>query len=164
VRFRRQGSTTIYPVAVRHAGATARQARILVVEDEDAVRATIVRMLQSEGYEVLHARHGREALERLERADRPLDVVISDVVMPVMGGRELGERMAATWPELPVIWISGYPRDAAFGAGVSQDDQPFLQKPVPGDLLVETVQRVLESRLAPGLAPDLHRVAGRTTN
>lgn len=128
----------------RQRATAAPRARILVVEDEDVIRAILVRTLEAEGYEVVHAREGKDALDQIERLRGGVDLVISDVVMPVMGGRELGERLAATWPELPVVWMSGYPRDAAFSEGVSRDDQPFLQKPVPGDLLVETVRRVLE--------------------
>ena len=96
----------------------------------------------------MQAREGQDALDRLERVKGAVDVVISDVVMPGMGGRELGRRLAEAWPELPVVWMSGYPLDAAFGEGVLRDDQPFLQKPVPGDLLVETVRRALEGRVA----------------
>ena len=84
-------------------------ARILLVEDEDPVRAIIARTLRDQGYEVVQARHGREALTRLEE-ERPRDrLVLSDVVMPVMGGRELGERLTREHPALPVIWMSGYP-------------------------------------------------------
>ncbi|MBA3258569.1 MAG: PAS domain S-box protein [Gemmatimonadales bacterium] len=129
----------------RQRAAATPRARILVVEDEDVVRAILVRTLEAEGYEVVQAREGKDALGQIERLSGAVDLVISDVVMPVMGGRELGERLAATWPKLPVVWMSGYPRDAAFSEGASRDDQPFLQKPVPGDLLVETVRRALET-------------------
>ena len=131
-------------------GAAFRRGCVLVVEDEEAVRAMLVRALEAEGHEVFQARHGAEALDRLEREEGEVDVVISDLVMPVMGGRELGQRLAADWPELPVIWISGYPRDAALGAGVPREGQRFLQKPVPADLLIGTVRQVLESQVAAG--------------
>jgi two-component system, cell cycle sensor histidine kinase and response regulator CckA len=87
---------------------------------------------------VLEARHGREPLTRLhERAD--IQVVRSDVVMPVMGGRALGEELAKEHPGLPLIWMSGYPRDTAFADYVGALEHPFLQKPIDPDLLVRTV-------------------------
>jgi PAS domain S-box-containing protein len=140
------GEPGLPPAATVQPDASAlRHARILVVEDEDAVRASVVRVLEAAGYEVMQAREGQDALDRLERVEGAVDAVLSDVVMPVMGGRELGRRLAAAWPDLPVVWMSGYPRDAAFGEGVLRDDQPFLQKPVAGDLLVATVRRAVES-------------------
>jgi FixJ family two-component response regulator len=76
-----------------------------------------------------------------------VDLVLSDVVMPVMGGRELRERLAAFRPGLPVVWMSGYPQDAALAQDGARKGQLFLQKPVPGDLLIETVRRGLERRV-----------------
>ncbi len=77
-----------------------------------------------------------------------MDAILSDVVMPVMGGAELGEQLAQHRPPLPVVWMSGYPPDVAFSEALLDDDQPFLQKPIPGDLLLETVRRALERRVA----------------
>jgi two-component system, cell cycle sensor histidine kinase and response regulator CckA len=65
--------------------------------------------------------------------------VLSDVVMPVMGGRELGDRLGRERPGLPLVWMSGYPRDAAFAGGAGGLDHPFLQKPIPPELLIQTV-------------------------
>jgi two-component system cell cycle sensor histidine kinase/response regulator CckA len=67
--------------------------------------------------------------------------VLTDVVMPVMGGRELGEHLAQERPDLPLIWMSGYPRDTAFadGTGPGVLDRPFLQKPIAPEVLVQTV-------------------------
>jgi two-component system cell cycle sensor histidine kinase/response regulator CckA len=118
-----------------------------VVDDEDAVRSVVSRTLEEEGYEVRQARHGREALDCLAEHGR-VDVVLSDVVMPVLGGLELVERLAGEYPGLPVIWMSGYPRDAAFADGGPAGQHPFLQKPIPADLLVQTVQGVLARRAA----------------
>ncbi len=113
--------------------------RILVVEDEDSVRAIVARTLADEGYEVIEARHGREALARLEEHGATIALVLSDVVMPVMGGKELGERLARERPDLPLVWMSGYPRDAAFADGSAGLDYPFLQKPIPPEMLIQTV-------------------------
>jgi signal transduction histidine kinase/ActR/RegA family two-component response regulator len=128
-----------------------RPARILVVDDEDAVRAVLSRMLEAEGYEVSQAGNGREALERL--AARGADAVLTDVIMPELGGRELAERLAAEYPALPVIWMSGYPRDAV-GDGAAAGANPFLQKPISADVLIQTVEDVLSRRVAG------HRAAG----
>ena len=119
--------------------ARSHSARILVVEDEDPVRAIIARTLRDQGYEVVEARHGREALARLEEEGRSIALVLSDVVMPIMGGRELGERLTREHPELPVIWMSGYPRDTAFAEGADALDHAFLQKPIPEEVLIRVV-------------------------
>jgi two-component system cell cycle sensor histidine kinase/response regulator CckA len=121
---------------------TRRSARLLVVDDEDAVRSLVSRTLEEEGYEVRQARNGREALESLAASGR-VDVVLTDVVMPELGGRELVERLAADYPGLPVIWMSGHPHDAAFADGGPGGAHPFLQKPFPADLLVRTVESLL---------------------
>ena len=74
---------------------------ILVVEDEEVVRTLACRGLREQGYTVLEAKDGREALEQVERNHQPIDLVISDVVMPELSGRELGSRLAVLRPELP---------------------------------------------------------------
>jgi PAS domain S-box-containing protein len=124
-------------------GGAARPARIVVVDDEDVVRAVVSRTLEEQGYEVLQARNGHEALQRLAEAGGTVDLVLSDVVMPGLGGRELGERLAAEHPDVLVVWMSGYPRDSAFGQGEPAGAQSFLQKPIPAEVLVRTVQDVL---------------------
>ena len=139
------------PVQARHSGerlaypVRRTAARILVVEDEDTVRAVTARTLREEGFEVVEARHGREALARLQEGGPPIELVLTDVVMPVMGGRALGEHLTREWPDLPVVWMSGYPRDAAFadGTGAGALDHAFLQKPIAPELLVRTIAEEL---------------------
>jgi CheY-like chemotaxis protein len=123
----------------------SRPARLLVVDDEEAVRSVVSRTLEEEGYEVTQARDGREALEVLARNGR-VDAVLTDVVMPRLGGRELVERLAAQYPDLPVIWMSGHPHDMAFGDGIPAVAHPFLRKPIPHEVLVGTVAGVLGRR------------------
>jgi PAS domain S-box-containing protein len=130
----------------RRRDAALHPARVLVVDDEEVIRAVVTRTLEGEGYQVLQARDGREALEQLGRNPGAVDVVLSDVVMPVLGGRDLGARLAAEHPDVPVVWMSGYPRDRAFGDGQLPGTQPFLQKPIPPDVLVKTVQDVVARR------------------
>jgi signal transduction histidine kinase/CheY-like chemotaxis protein len=126
-------------------GATRRPGRLLVVDDEDSVRRVVSRTLEEEGYEVRQARNGREALECLAR-NGGVDVVLTDVVMPELGGRELVERLAVEYPGLPVIWMSGHPHDTTFADGGPAGARPFLQKPISTDVLVRTVEGLLARR------------------
>jgi len=125
---------------------TRSRARILVVDDEDAVRTVVTRMLQGEGYDVLGARHGEEALEYLEQVGGAVDVVITDVVMPVMGARELTEELARRYPDLSVVWMSGHPREVELRAADQLMNLPFLQKPIPPRVLSETIEQVFQRR------------------
>jgi signal transduction histidine kinase len=124
---------------------------VLVVDDEDSVRGIIARILRDEGYEVLEAANGREALERLSREGGRVDLVVSDVVMPVLGGRELRARLAADHPELPVVWMSGYPHESVFGGPALPEGAPFLQKPLDSEVLTATVRDML-SRAGVGVS------------
>jgi PAS domain S-box-containing protein len=138
------------PVSRTRAPVTSRgksRGRILVVDDEDSVRAVVARTLQAEGYEVLEAREGHEALRELEEIGGAADLVITDVVMPGMGGAELGRKLAERYPGLPLVWMSGHPREFEFPRGTPAKDQPFLMKPVSPDALLDTVEAVLK-RLA----------------
>jgi signal transduction histidine kinase len=119
---------------------------ILIVEDEPAVRRMASRALRAQGYAVLEAANGAEALDVLSRAAGPVDLVLSDVVMPVLNGRELSERLAVDRPEVRVLFMSGYTDDDIVRRGLLQPGAPFLQKPfVPADLS-RKVRDVLDSR------------------
>jgi len=120
----------------------ATPACLLVVEDEEIVRRIVVRTLRDEGYEVLEASQGVEALARLNEPDHAIALVLTDVVMPVMSGKELAERIAREYPDLPLVWMSGYPRDNT-AESRSGAERPFLQKPIAAELLVETVRTEL---------------------
>jgi PAS domain S-box-containing protein len=112
---------------------------VLVVEDEPAVRAMIVRALRDEGYRVLAADDGRAALELLDGEGRRPDVVLTDLVMPRMDGRALAAEMEARFPGVPVIFISGY----VAGGAAAQDragEPGLLQKPVSPEQLVAVVR------------------------
>ncbi len=119
---------------------------VLIVEDETAVRRMAARALAGQGYTVLEAENGAEALELLARTTGPVDLVLTDVVMPRLNGRELGERLAAERPELPVLFMSGYTDDDIVRRGLLHPDAPFLQKPfMPADL-ARRVREVLDHR------------------
>ncbi len=133
------------PALSRASGAHEIGARVLVVGDEDLVREVAARSLEQAGFRVQRARHGREALQILETAPR-FDLVVSDVVMPVMGGRELGQRLAGIYPDLPIIWMSGHPREALSDIVGTAEESRYLQKPVAPDTLVSAARRVLHLR------------------
>jgi len=117
---------------------------ILLVEDEEMILALARRVLTGLGYDVLPAGDGAEALEVAARALRPIALLVTDVVMPKMGGRELAARLRATRPALRVLYSSGYTADAIDDAGVLADDIAFLQKPYTLDALASRVRQLLD--------------------
>jgi CheY-like chemotaxis protein len=119
---------------------------VLVVDDEQGLRDLVCRTLQAEGYETLEAGHGAEALEVMESAAELVDLVVTDVVMPGMDGRELGRRLEQRWPDLPILYISAYDVNDIFRRGSPRTSAPFLQKPFPLEGLITTVQGLLRSR------------------
>jgi PAS domain S-box-containing protein len=125
---------------------TQRKGRLLVVDDEAMVREVIVRTLSNNGYEVHQAVQGEDALDQLKQLRGQVDLVISDVVMPVMGGAELSLKLSERYPDVPIIWMSGYPRETVIGRGRLGEDQAFLQKPVPPAILLDAVAKAMASR------------------
>jgi two-component system, cell cycle sensor histidine kinase and response regulator CckA len=121
---------------------------ILVVEDEPAVRDIVRHVLQARGYSVLQAQDGREALRISEQHDGPIDLLLTDVVMPGMNGRELAGRLASLHPTMPVIFMSGYTDTAVVHHGVLDPGTIFLQKPFTPDALARKVRQVLDPRPA----------------
>jgi len=131
------------------AGPLGGSETILVVEDEDVVRALACRGLREQGYTVLEARHGQEALDRVADAREPIDLVISDVVMPQLSGRELGARLAVLQPDLPILYMSGYTGDDVIQRGLLEPGVPFQQKPFTPEGLARKVREMLDGRGAP---------------
>lgn len=118
---------------------------ILLAEDEDVVRALSRQVLEACGYTVLEARDGAEALEILQRQGDEIDLLITDVVMPHLGGRELAERLAETHPRLPILFASGYTDDAIVRHGVLETNVNFIQKPFTLDSVARKVRDLLEA-------------------
>jgi PAS domain S-box-containing protein len=116
---------------------------VLLAEDEDGVRAFVVLALEVLGYTVLQARDGAEALALCRDDPRPIHLLITDVVMPRMSGRELAERVAALRPGLKVLYLSGYTDDAVVRHGLLQEGVAFLQKPFTPAVLARKVRQVL---------------------
>jgi len=115
---------------------------VLVVEDEEAVRELVRKILDDAGYTVLEARHGREALLLAEGYERPIHLLVTDVVMPEMGGRELVEGLTPLYPDVRVLYISGYTNDEVLRRGVS--DVELIHKPFTADDLLQKVRELLD--------------------
>jgi len=111
---------------------------ILVAEDEDAVRALAVRALEEEGYRVLEAADGVEALEAFERAVLP-EIVVTDVIMPRLNGRQLSEAVWARWPDVRVLFMSGHTGQSDVLERLVPAGAPFLQKPFTPEGLAQAV-------------------------
>jgi two-component system, cell cycle sensor histidine kinase and response regulator CckA len=126
---------------------------ILIVEDEDVVRRTLTRVLGDAGYRTLEARHGAEGLRMAAFAYPYLHLVITDILMPNLDGRALGERLRERWPELPVLYISGYPAVDVFHPDKTAGFVPFMQKPIDTEELVLLVQSLLAVQPASRLSP-----------
>ena len=118
--------------------------RILLVEDEPTVRATLARMLRGLGYAVWEAGSGEEALRLVQRNRLELDLLVTDVVMPHMGGRELADRLAVECPTCGVLFMSGYTNDAILRHGVSEQRAALLEKPFGLRDLAYKVRAVLD--------------------
>jgi two-component system cell cycle sensor histidine kinase/response regulator CckA len=118
---------------------------ILLVEDDDMVRELLRSILEIEGYTTLVASHGDEALGICERHEGPLDLLITDVVMPGMSGRQLVERLTAKCAEVKVLYMSGYTDNAIVHHGVLDPGVAFLQKPFTPDTVARKVREVLDA-------------------
>jgi two-component system, cell cycle sensor histidine kinase and response regulator CckA len=119
------------------------QGTILLVEDEDPVRAVNARALSARGYTVLEAASGIEALQIIEQRGEPVDLVVSDVVMPEMDGPTLLGELRKLYPDLKVIFVSGYAEDAFKKNLPEGEDFNFLAKPFSLRQLVETVKQAI---------------------
>jgi two-component system cell cycle sensor histidine kinase/response regulator CckA len=118
---------------------------ILLVEDESTVRTVASRVLTSRGYVVHAASNGHDALALAEELGGAIDLVLTDVVMPDMGGLELVERLVARWPGLTVVYMSGYAEGDKLQPEISQSDRSFLQKPFSAESLTLKVRQVLDA-------------------
>jgi two-component system, cell cycle sensor histidine kinase and response regulator CckA len=119
---------------------------ILVIEDEDVVRNLAARGLGEHGYRVVQAMNGAEALRYVREHPGSIQLVISDVVMPEMGGRELGQHLALFEPELPILYMSGYTGEDVVQRGLLDPGAPFQQKPFTPSTLASKVRAMLDQR------------------
>ena len=116
---------------------------MLVVDDEEMVRRLAARILQGEGYQVMVAGGGEEAIRLLQRASQRIDLVDTDVAMPGIGGRQLGDTIFHCWPRVRVLFMSGFPAHRILEEGALDPASPFLQKPFTRDQLTRKVKGVL---------------------
>jgi two-component system cell cycle sensor histidine kinase/response regulator CckA len=119
---------------------------VLAVEDEDAVRRIVKIALESAGYRVIEARNGPEALEVVRRHAGAIHLVVTDVVMPEMSGRELAERIVKDHPGVRILYMSGYMDDAVMRHGIVESGVAFLQKPFTPLALARKVREVLDGK------------------
>jgi len=127
------------PQVARRAGST-----ILIVDDEAAIRTVTGRILERAGFDVLYAHDGVHALELVARTGPPA-LVLTDLMMPEMGGRELARQLREQWPSLPILFLSGYAEGGAGSEGSMGGEFPYLEKPITPDVLVESIRVALGS-------------------
>jgi two-component system cell cycle sensor histidine kinase/response regulator CckA len=136
------------PPAVSNVPRPARSrrgARILLVEDDSGVRGLMAEILESEGYAVTVAAHPREALNLAEALREPIDLLLTDVIMPGMSGRDLARELAPRRPGLQVLYVSGYAGEAIARHGGIEPGGRFLQKPFSEIDLLRRVAEAIEA-------------------
>jgi two-component system cell cycle sensor histidine kinase/response regulator CckA len=117
---------------------------VLLVEDEDAVRRLAKRVLQSSGYTVIEARNGDDAVAVARGHEGPIDILVTDLVMPRMNGRQLATMMSQARPGLRVLFVSGYTEQAVMRSDILEPSVAFLQKPFSPSELAHKVREVLD--------------------
>jgi len=122
---------------------------ILLVEDEAPVRALARRVLEQGGYTVLEAADGMEGARIADAFQGEIDLLLTDVVMPNLGGRGLVDRLRVTRPRMAVLFISGYPDGEMERGGLTSGGAAYLEKPFSPRLLRDTVRQVLEDARSP---------------
>ncbi|HVR86661.1 MAG TPA: response regulator [Planctomycetota bacterium] len=120
---------------------------VLLAEDSDVVRRLLRELLISNGYTLLEARHGLEALEIARTFEGRIDLLVTDMVMPQMSGRELAAQLGPERPEMKILFMSGYTEDAIARHGVLDPGTAFLEKPFTPDSLAKKVRELLDHRV-----------------
>jgi CheY-like chemotaxis protein len=119
---------------------------ILLVEDEEVVRILAQRILAEQGYHLLTASNGAEALELCEKHLQPIHMMLTDIVMPQISGRALAQRLQATYPNMKVLFMSGYAEESLKAIGEAIDERNFIQKPFTPTALTRKVRDKLDER------------------
>lgn len=124
--------------------AVRRAHTVLVADDDEQIRILVWEILAEQGWRVLPARHGLEALQLLERFGDGVDLVLADVVMPRMGGKELAQRIGRDYPHIRVVFFSGYGDSPELGSEFP--DAEVLDKPFTAEQLIEAVNAASRRR------------------
>jgi CheY-like chemotaxis protein len=132
------------PMEAGSAVASAGTETVLLVEDEEAMRALARELLESLGYSVIEARHGAEAMKLSASHAGPIHLLMTDLVMPQVDGRELAARIAAERPETRVLFVSGYAADDQTRGTLPPGRVAFLQKPYTAAALATSIRRLLD--------------------
>jgi PAS domain S-box-containing protein len=131
-------------IKISPASAAGGTETILLVEDQDGIRELVREFLQKNGYSVLHAADGNEALQIADEYKHPIHLLLTDVVMPNVGGRELAHRLTQPRSQLKVLFMSGYPDHATWSSELVDDTAAVLQKPFPLDTLARKIRSLLD--------------------
>jgi CheY-like chemotaxis protein len=119
---------------------------VLLVEDEGQVRTFEHGILKARGYNVLTAGHGKDAMRICQEYPGPIDLLVTDLILPHMNGRELARRVLPMRASMKVLFVSGYPDEILISAGLARNKVPFLQKPFASEAFLRTVRNVLDGR------------------
>jgi two-component system cell cycle sensor histidine kinase/response regulator CckA len=140
-----EGAVDAAPTRRKSERQTGGSETVLLVEDEQAVRALVRRILERYGYTVIEASGAAQALEAARRHEGPIHLILTDVIMPEMGGSELAPRLAELRPDVRVLFMSGYTDDGILRQGLIAEGGHFLQKPFTPEVLARKVRDVLDS-------------------
>jgi two-component system, cell cycle sensor histidine kinase and response regulator CckA len=122
------------------------RATVVVVDDEEAVRSFIGSALAMAGHRVILSNSGWESLSICREHDGPIDMALLDVVMPGMSGGELHAELIKLIPDIPIIFMSGYPRNDLEQYGISKTAANFMRKPFTAEELIKTVEKCLHAK------------------
>ncbi|MBV9558473.1 MAG: response regulator [Pseudolabrys sp.] len=139
------GKATEHETPIIEASVHAAGERILLVEDDDDVRAYLAETLRAANYTVLEASNGEKALEVFEGFKGHIDLLLTDVVMPGMNGRKLAEEIKARLPKIKVLFMTGYSRNAIVHHGRLDPGVELIQKPITGDHLAAKIRTILDN-------------------
>ena len=121
-----------------------------MVEDETTVRELTRQLLEFCGYNVIEARNGIEALDVCEKTGDKIDLVITDIIMPQMSGREMAEKVSENYPRIKILFTSGYSSNSIAKHGLSDPNTHFIQKPFTLETISLKVRKVLDEKFEQG--------------
>jgi DNA-binding NtrC family response regulator len=125
---------------------------VLLIEDEDAVRKLAARILRRQGYAILEANRAEDAMQWLADERRTIDLLLTDVVLPGISGKEIAARAKSLRPDLPVLFMSGYAMSRLTERGLARPDMDLLEKPFTASSLAWRVRDVLDAHRVDGSA------------